>query len=131
MICPIENAKNLQMFSVYLTLYHQKILKISVMYCWSSTTTYSQHGRKEPLSSLATPFYLALSAKTTFKTWNFYFVQILRSDSHLSKEFLFIWFNESPLKIMKNFYYFILKALFVLKKFKFLSWNFGYVEETA
>ena len=131
MICPFENAKNLQMFSVYLTLYHQKILKISVMYCWSSTTTHSQHGRKEPLSSLATPFYLALSAKTTFKTWNFYFAQILWSDSHLSKKFLFIWFNKSPLKIMKNFYYFILKALFVLKKFKFLSWNCGYVEETA
>ena len=30
---------------------------------------------------------------------------------------------------MKNAFYFISKALFVLKIFKFLSWLFGYVEE--
>ena len=35
--------------------------------------------------------------------------------------------NESPLKIMKNAFYFTLKALFVLKIFKFLSWLFGHV----
>ena len=29
--------------------------------------------------------------------------------------------NENPLKIMKNAFYFTLKALFVLKVFKFLS----------
>ena len=29
--------------------------------------------------------------------------------------------NESPLKMMENTFYFILKALFVLKIFKFLS----------
>ena len=29
--------------------------------------------------------------------------------------------NESPLKMMKNAFYFTLKALFVLKIFKFLS----------
>ena len=32
---------------------------------------------------------------------------------------------ESPLKIMKNAFYFTSKALFVLKIFKFLSWLFG------
>ena len=32
---------------------------------------------------------------------------------------------------MKNGFYFILKALFVLKMFKFLSWIFGHVEKTA
>ena len=32
---------------------------------------------------------------------------------------------ESPLKMMKNGFYFMLKALFVLKIFKFLSWLFG------
>ena len=32
---------------------------------------------------------------------------------------------------MKNVFYFILKALFVLKIFKFLSWPFGHVEKTA
>ena len=44
----------------------------------------------------------------------------LKSDSHLPKKFLFICLNESPLKLMKNAFYFILKALFVLKIFKFL-----------
>ena len=33
----------------------------------------------------------------------------------------FICFNDSPSKMMKNALYFILKALFVLKIFKFLS----------
>ena len=32
---------------------------------------------------------------------------------------------------MKNAFYFILKAIFVLKIFKFLSWYFGHVEEKA
>ena len=30
---------------------------------------------------------------------------------------------ESPLKMMKNVFYFILKAIFVLQVLKFLSWN--------
>ena len=34
-------------------------------------------------------------------------------------------------KMMKNAFYFIVKALFVLKVFKFLSWLFGYVEKGA
>ena len=36
---------------------------------------------------------------------------------------------ESPLKFMKNAFYFMLKALFVLEIFTFLSWSFGYVEK--
>ena len=35
--------------------------------------------------------------------------------------------TESPLKIMKNVFYFTLKAFFVPKIFKFLSWFFGHV----
>ena len=35
--------------------------------------------------------------------------------------------NESPVKMMKNAFYFTLKALFVLKLFKFLSWLSGHV----
>ena len=42
-----------------------------------------------------------------------------------------VCFIESPLKVTKNVFYFILKALFVLKIFKFLSWRFGHVEKTA
>ena len=57
-------------------------------------------------------------------------MRILKSDSHLQK-FFFICFNDSPSKMMKNAFYFILKALFVLKIFKFLSWVFGHVEKTA
>ena len=38
-----------------------------------------------------------------------------------SKKVCFIFFNESPLKMTKNAYYFILKALFVLMVFEFLS----------
>ena len=36
---------------------------------------------------------------------------------------------ESPLKMMKNALYFTLKALLVLKIFKFLSWNFSQIEK--
>ena len=39
--------------------------------------------------------------------------------------------TESPLKMMKNAFYFTLKALFVLKILKFLSSPFGHVEKTA
>ena len=35
--------------------------------------------------------------------------------------------TESSLKLMRKYFYFVLKALFVLKIFKFLSWLFGYV----
>ena len=39
----------------------------------------------------------------------------------LSKKLCFICFNESPLKIMKNAFYFMLKAIFILQIFKFSS----------
>ena len=39
----------------------------------------------------------------------------------------FIYFTESLLQVMKNASYFILKAPFVLKIFKLLSWHFGHV----
>ena len=45
------------------------------------------------------------------------FAKYLKSDSHLPNKFLFICFNESPLKTMKNASDLILKALFVLKIF--------------
>ena len=35
--------------------------------------------------------------------------------------------SESPLRMMKNGFYFTFKALFVLKIFQFLSWLFGHV----
>ena len=42
-------------------------------------------------------------------------------DSHFPKKVAFICFNESSLKMMRNALYFMLKALFVLKIFKYLS----------
>ena len=44
-----------------------------------------------------------------------------KSDSHLPKKLFIICFNDSPSKMMKNAFYLILKALFVLKIFTFLS----------
>ena len=46
-----------------------------------------------------------------------------------SRRVVFICFNESPLKMMKNTLYFILKAIFFLEIFKFLSRIFAYVEK--
>ena len=42
-----------------------------------------------------------------------------------------ICFNESLLKMMKKACYFILKALFVLKMFKFFSLVFGHIEKAT
>ena len=48
----------------------------------------------------------------------------LKLDSHLPKKILSICFNESPLKMMKNDFYFILNAFFILKIFKFFVVKF-------
>ena len=50
----------------------------------------------------------------------------LKSDTYLAKSF-----NEYRLKMIKNAFYFILKALFVLKIFKFLTRLFWHAEKTA
>ena len=47
-----------------------------------------------------------------------------------SKKICVICLIESPLKMMKNAFYFILKALFILKIFKFLSRLFSHVRKT-
>ena len=49
---------------------------------------------------------------------------------HIRLFTLHVKFGLSPLK-MKNAFYFILKALFVLKVFKFLSWSFGHEGKTS
>ena len=46
-----------------------------------------------------------------------------------SRKVVFISSNESSLKIMKNVFCFMLKALFVLEIFTFLYRIFGYVEK--
>ena len=76
--------------------------------------------------------------KGTVFLWNKYlqsylFSKILSQSRTFTsqKKFLFICFNDSLSKMMKNSFYFILKALFVFKIFKFLSWLFRDVEKTA
>ena len=48
-----------------------------------------------------------------------------------SKKYCVIFFIESPLKLMGNAFYFILKALFILKIFQFLSRLFGHAGKMA
>ena len=57
--------------------------------------------------------------------------RLLKSDLHIPKKNCVTCFHEGPLKMMKNAFYFMIKALFVLKVFKFLSWYFGHVGKTA
>ena len=66
------------------------------------------------------------------RTYNFKVKKIsssLKEDSCLPKEFCFICFNASSLKMMKNAFYFILKALFIVKMFKFLSSLFNHAKK--
>ena len=65
------------------------------------------------------------------KIYDFFWLKMLKIRLSPFKNFLFICFIESPSKMMKNAFYFILKVLFVLKIFKFLSWLFGDVEKIA
>ena len=60
----------------------------------------------------------------------FEFNVILKSDSHLPKKLCYL-LHWKPFKKMKNAFYFILKALFILKIFKFLSWLSVHVQKTA
>ena len=45
----------------------------------------------------------------------------VKSDSHLPKIAVFIYFNGSPLKMIKSTVYFMLKPHFVVKILKFFS----------
>ena len=71
------------------------------------------------------------SLKRSFSSKIFALMSFLKSDSHLPKKNRFICFNDSPSKIMKNAFYFILKVLFVLKILTFSSWLFGHVEKNG
>ena len=55
----------------------------------------------------------------------------LKPDSHRSNKIFFICFSESHLKMMKNAFHFICKALFALSITEFLSWLFGHIEKAA
>ena len=54
----------------------------------------------------------------------------VKSDVHLPKKVGFVFFLfESPLKEIKNVFYFMLKALFVRQIFTFWFWPSGYQEK--
>ena len=55
----------------------------------------------------------------------------LKLGSHLPKIMLFASLNFFKNKIIKNAFYIILKALFILEIFKSLSWPFRHVGKTA
>ena len=54
---------------------------------------------------------------------------VIKDGLSLSEKNCFIYFNEKPLKMMKNAFHFILKAPFIPKIYKFSSWLFGHVEK--
>ena len=60
-----------------------------------------------------------------------HFPNLLKAGLSSSKKIRFISLSESPSKMMKNAFYFILKALFVPKILKCLSWLLGHVEKKA
>ena len=57
--------------------------------------------------------------------------KFLKTELSHSKKISLVSFDKSPLKMIKNAFRLILKALFVLKIFEFLFSFFGHVEKTA
>ena len=55
---------------------------------------------------------------------------LLKSQSHLPKK-LFYLLKWKSFRYDENVLFFILKALFVFKIFKFLPWLFGHLEKTT
>ena len=64
--------------------------------------------------------------------YQFWFYVVSKLGFHLPKKIFFAsLLVESPLKMMENAFYFILKALFILNVFQFLIWLFVHVEKMA
>ena len=81
---------------------------------------------------------IASVARLKFAEWrsafirNFiFFIKSFKVGLSPSKKICVICLIESPFKMMKNAFYFILIALFVLKIFTFLSPLFGHLGKTA
>ena len=66
--------------------------------------------------------------KCSMKRWK---VVQTQGGTLLFQKYCFTCFNDSPLKMIKDAFYFILKTFFILKIFKLLSGIFGYTEITA
>ena len=73
---------------------------------------------------------LLLYLNVNFCTWfRFMPAAIVKARPSPSKRNCVVCFIENPLKMIKNAFYFMLKASFILKVFKFLSWRFGHAEK--
>ena len=77
--------------------------------------------------------------KKSFKKQKFFYIckeefnEEFKVVFHVPNKIFIICFIESPLKLMKNALYYILKTFFILKIFKFLSrlFGFGHKQKTA
>ena len=93
-------------------------LKLTILTFW---TTFTQKG------------YFPWKTKKASITLEFCMYRVSPYSRTLTfqKNFFIIYCEESPSKMMKNTFYFILTALSVLKMLKFLSWLFGHLWKTA
>ena len=66
-----------------------------------------------------------------FRSHNFLFIFFKVGLSPSKKNCVICFIEIPPLKVMKYDFYFILKALFVLKIFKLMSWLFGHRKKMA
>ena len=64
-------------------------------------------------------------------TLHFFFWWKFKVGFSTSKKYCFICFNEILLKMMKSIFYIILKALFILKILRFLSWLLGHLKKSC
>ena len=71
-------------------------------------------------------FFISFQSTSFLHSKNLTTKLSLKLNSHL---LVFIYFRVSPLKMMKNAFYFMLKALLALEIFTFLSSLFAYVEK--
>ena len=74
---------------------------------------------------------IAIVCKPGCDVMNFEVSLILLNQTLIFQKILFYLLQWKPFKMMKNVLYFIWKALFHLKTFKFLSWLFGHIGKMA
>ena len=98
-------------------------LDLEPMICYNCIIMF-QHIKKSRISYYVDVCYPPTAPFGVIATRN------LKSESHLPKKCV-ISLIESLLKLMKNAFYFILKALYVLKIFLFFSRLFGHVAKTT
>ena len=76
---------------------------------------------------------IQISTQGTYEIFGFFYMgawgRHLKAHSQVWENFWYPKPEESPLKMMKNAFYFTSKALSILKVFKFLSWLFGHIAE--